>query len=34
MEMMDETGRGNIAGVYGTHNGLWSMFFAIIDREN
>jgi hypothetical protein len=33
MELMDETGRGNIAGVYGTHDGLWAMFFAVIDRE-
>jgi hypothetical protein len=33
MELMDETGRGNIAGVYGTHDGLWAMFFAIIDRS-
>lgn len=33
MELMDETGRGNVAGVYGTHDGLWSMFFAIIHRE-
>jgi hypothetical protein len=34
MELMDETGRGNVAAVYGTHNGLWAMFFAIVDREN
>jgi len=34
MELMDETGRGNVAGVYGTHDGLWSMFFAIIHRES
>ncbi len=32
MELSDETGRGNMAAVYGTHDGLWSMFFAIIDR--
>lgn len=32
MELMDETGRGNVAGVYGTHDGLWAMFFAIINR--
>jgi hypothetical protein len=34
MEFMDETGRGNVAGVYGTHDGLWSIFFAIIHRES
>jgi hypothetical protein len=33
MELHDETGRGNIQGVYGTHDGLWSMFFAIVDRQ-
>ena len=33
MELRDETGRGNIQGVYGTHDGLWSMFFAIVDRQ-
>jgi hypothetical protein len=33
MELHDESGRGNIQGVYGTHDGLWSMFFAIIDRQ-
>lgn len=33
MELRDSTGRGNIAGVYGTHDGLWSMFFAVIDRS-
>jgi len=32
MESHDETGRGNIQGVYGTHDGLWSMFFSVIDR--
>ena len=34
IELMDDTGRGNVQGVYGTHAGLWSMFFAIIDRSN
>lgn len=34
MELSDETGRGNMAAVYGTHDGLWSMFFAVIDRDN
>jgi hypothetical protein len=33
IELMDETGRGNVAGVYGTHDGLWAMFFAVIDRD-
>ena len=34
MELYDETGRGNLQAVYGTHDGLWAMFFAIIDRPN
>ena len=33
MELHDETGRGNIQGVYGTHDGLWSMFFSVVNRE-
>ncbi len=33
MELRDETGRGNVQGVYGTHDGLWAMFFAIVDRQ-
>ena len=33
-ELHDETGRGNLQAVYGTHDGLWSMFFAIVDRPN
>jgi hypothetical protein len=33
MELRDETGRGNVQGIYGTHDGLWSMFFAIVDRQ-
>jgi hypothetical protein len=33
MELYDEIGRGNIQAVYGTHDGLWSMFFAIVDRK-
>jgi hypothetical protein len=32
-ELMDESGRGNLQAVYGTHDGLWSMFFAVVDRE-
>jgi hypothetical protein len=34
VELRDETGRGNLQAVYGTHDGLWSMFFAIVDRPN
>ncbi len=33
-ELRDETGRGNLQAVYGTHDGFWSMFFAIVDRPN
>jgi hypothetical protein len=32
MELRDATGRGNLQAVYGTHDGLWAMFFAIVDR--
>jgi hypothetical protein len=32
MELRDKTGRGNLQAVYGTHDGLWPMFFAIVDR--
>jgi len=34
IELRDETGRGNMQAVYGTHDGLWSMFFAIVDRPH
>ena len=34
VELRDQTGRGNVQGVYGTHDGLWSMFFAVVDRPN
>lgn len=33
MELSDPSGRGNRAAVYGTHDGLWAMFFAVIDRQ-
>lgn len=33
IELRDESGRGNLQAVYGTHDGLWSMFFAIVDRD-
>jgi len=32
MELNDESGRGNMHAIYGTHEGLWSMFFGIVDR--
>lgn len=32
MELYDTGGRGNLGAVYGTHDGLWSMFFSVIDR--
>lgn len=33
MDLADTTGRGNITGIYGTHDGYWSMFFGILDRD-
>lgn len=33
MEIMNLAGRGNLGSVYGTHDGLWSMFFAVVDRD-
>lgn len=33
MEIGDRAGRGNRGAVYGTHDGLWSMFFAVVDRS-
>ena len=33
IELRDHTGRGNVQGVYGTHDALWAMFFAIVDRS-
>ncbi len=32
MELNDRTGRGNLGATYGTHDGLWAAFFAVIDR--
>lgn len=32
MELHDESGRGNLHAIYGTHEGLWSMFFGVVDR--
>ena len=31
-ELYDHSGRGNRMAVYGTHEGLWAMFFAVVDR--
>lgn len=33
VELHDHGGRGNLGAVYGTHDGLWAFFFAIIDRS-
>jgi hypothetical protein len=33
IELMDHGERGNLGAVYGTHDGLWSLFFAVIDRS-
>jgi hypothetical protein len=33
MEIGDVRGYGNLEAVYGTHDGLWAMFFAIVDRS-
>ncbi len=34
MELNDRSGRGNLQAIYGTHDGLWPMFFAVVDRHN
>jgi hypothetical protein len=33
IELQDHSGRGNLGAVYATHDGYWSMFFAVVDRE-
>ena len=33
LEMYDHGERGNLGAVYGTQYGLWSLFFAVVDRE-
>ncbi len=33
MELKDKSGRGNVQGIYGTHDGLWPMFFAVVNRN-
>ncbi len=32
-EIRDRSGRGNLQAVYGTHDALWAMFFAVVDRD-
>lgn len=32
LELMNYHGGGNLGAVYGTHQGLWAMFFAVVDR--
>ncbi|MCL4264900.1 MAG: hypothetical protein KJ069_16890 [Anaerolineae bacterium] len=32
MELNDKSGRGNVQGIYGTHDALWPLFFAVVDR--
>lgn len=32
-ELSDHSGRGNLGAVYATHNGYWSMFFAVVARN-
>lgn len=32
VELYDRQGIGNQQAVYGTHDGLWSMFFAVVNR--
>lgn len=32
-EINDKSGRGNVIGIYGTHDGLWPMFFAVTNRQ-
>ena len=33
VELRDHGERGNLGAVYGTHDGLWALFFAVIDRS-
>ncbi len=32
-EVNDEAGRGNLPAVYATHDGWWSLWFAIVERD-
>ncbi len=33
VELFDRNGVGNLQAVYGTHDGLWAMFFAVVNRK-
>ena len=33
VELFDRGGTGNLQAVYGTHDGLWAMFFAVVNRK-
>ena len=33
VELYDKAGSGNLQAVYGTHDGLWSMFFSVVHRQ-
>ncbi|MCA9897400.1 MAG: hypothetical protein H6654_16555 [Ardenticatenaceae bacterium] len=33
MELKDKSGRGNVQGIYGTQDGLWPLFFAVVNRS-
>lgn len=32
LELLNYAGHGNLGAVYGTQDGLWAMFFAVVDR--
>lgn len=32
-ELSDTTSRGNLQAIYATHDGLWPLFFAVLDRQ-
>ena len=34
MEIGNQGRHGNLGAVYGTHDGLWAMFFAVVDRSS
>lgn len=33
IELKDKSGRGNVQGIYGTHDALWPLFFAVVNRS-
>lgn len=33
IELNDRSGRGNVQGIYGTHDGIWPLFFAVVNRD-